>query len=509
MRKNPEKTSADTLKPNVAGQFYPADPSVLSSDIQKYLEDANISPASKRVLAIMVPHAGYVFSAPVAAYSFRHVQNQHVDTVLFIALAHRGTEGGAVYNGHYFETPLGKIPVDTEIVSQLIEAGTPLHASTSPYLSEHSVEVNLPFVQTVFPKAKVASILITQTDPPLCRKIGQIVADVIRKNTNKSVLICVSSDMSHYPPYDDANRIDQAALQSMESLDPEMILKNIQKLERESVPNLHCVLCGSAAMLTAVEAARELGAKEAKTLCYRNSGDSPYGDHQRVVGYGAFAIYAPQEEQNAKKQSIQENSSVSDDLFSDEEQKTLLFIARKSIDAALNKYNYIPAASDERLHVERGVFVTLKNHSELRGCLGRFDAAGTPLYKLIATMATESATHDFRFNPVNALELPEIDIQISVLSPLQKVTNIQEIEIGKHGLQIRGTSREGSHRLGTLLPQVASERGWNVEQFLDATCVKAGLEPDAWKQVETEIMKYSAEVFGDLDYGSPPFLIEE
>ncbi|RJP34494.1 MAG: AmmeMemoRadiSam system protein B [Candidatus Omnitrophota bacterium] len=287
-----DSASSDILQPSVAGQFYPSDPNQLAADIRRYLAEAEIRPSEKTVLAIMVPHAGYVFSAPVAAYSFKHVQNQPVDTVLFLAICHQGVEGGCVFAGQYYKTPLGTIPVDAELVSALLQNGEPLYASTSPYRYEHSVEVNLPFVQILFPQAKAASILITHTKPQLCKQIGMIVADTIRAHTDRSILICVSTDMSHYPSYEEANRIDQAALRSLESLDPTAIYAEIRKLEQEPVDNLHCVLCGSAAMLTAIEAAHALGATEAKTLCYRNSGDSAYGDHLRVVGYGALAVYA-------------------------------------------------------------------------------------------------------------------------------------------------------------------------------------------------------------------------
>jgi len=196
-------------------------------------------------------------------------------------------------------------------------------------------------------------------------------------------------------------------------------------------------------------------------------------------------------------------------IFSDDDRKRLLRIARESIASGLNNKNFSPEASSPPLALERGVFVTLKNHGELRGCLGRFEPDGIPLARLIAVMALESARHDFRFNPVALAELPEIDIQISVLTPLEPVNDISEIVIGEHGLQIRGRAGGGMHRSGTLLPQVASEHHWDASTFLNATCTKAGLPQNAWKDPQTEILKYGAEVFGDLDFAQPPYRLDE
>lgn len=195
-------------------------------------------------------------------------------------------------------------------------------------------------------------------------------------------------------------------------------------------------------------------------------------------------------------------------LFTDEERRTLLRIARESIQAELSKSDYQPQSGMLKLKMEHGVFVTLKKHGQLRGCLGRFDPNGIPLENLVAIMAVESATHDYRFSPIQADELAEVDIQISVLTPLQRVNDVNEIIIGKHGLQVRGFTHTGIMRSGTLLPQVAKEHQWDVETFLKSTCQKAGLAPDAWKEKDTEIYIYSAEIFGDLDYGEPPFGVQ-
>ncbi len=497
--------SVDILKPLVAGRFYPADPDVLEHDVRRYVDEADINPTKKNVLAVLSPHAGYVFSGPVAGYSFRYVQDQKPDTVLFIALSHQGIDGGCLLLGNYFETPLGRIPIDKELTNKILDQGNPISADPAPFQAEHSVEVNLPFVQTVFPDAKVAALLITHTEQDLCRQVGRKVADAIKSFPDKKVLIVVSSDMSHYPPYNVAKAIDKEMLSAIESLDPDVIHAELKRLNSDPQNNVSCVMCGGAAMLTAVEAVLSIGASGAKTLCYRNSGDSPMGEDHRVVGYGSLAIYAKSDQEDCVEDI---SKTTGNELtLSQEDKKTLLNIARQSIYSTLNKESYEPEVDNPSLKEKCGVFVTLKNTEELRGCLGRFDPGDLTLDHLISVMASQSATHDIRFKPIKLEELEQLDIQISVLTPLERVNHISEIEIGKHGLQINGRNSIGAMRSGTLLPQVATEQNWDVDAFLNATCVKAGLDTGCLNDADIEIWKYSAVIFGDLDYGSPPYQI--
>jgi AmmeMemoRadiSam system protein B/AmmeMemoRadiSam system protein A len=458
-----------TLLPSAAGRFYPANPNELRADIQCYLDDAGCEPSNEPLFAFLVPHAGYVFSAPVAAYSFKHASTQNPDTVLFVALSHKGVQGGCVFHGTGMKTPLGEIENDLELSSALLELGEPFYTDVPPYSGEHSIEVNLPFVQEVFPSAKVAAVLTSHMDQDTCRKLGNGITHVIKRFPQKKILVCVSSDMSHYPAYDAANRIDQSALHILEAVDPQTYYTTIKQLEQEPVENLRCVMCGCAAMLTTIEAAQELGVKYGKVLHYRNSGDSEYGDHDKVVGYGSMAWYYP---------TVNEG-------FCDTGKLELLQIARQSIAAKLAKQEYQP-------------FVTIYHKRNLRGCLGRFDSSGLPLYKLIAKLAAETATNDNRFTSLSIDELPDTSISISVLSPQKKVNGPDDIEVGKHGIKISN----GYHN-GTLLPQVASERNWTVKEFLENTCIKANLHRNAWQEPETEIYVYEADVFCDEDFSDP------
>ncbi len=487
----------DALKPTVAGQFYPADPVELTSEIQKFLSLAEVEPSNRRVLAVLAPHAGYPFSGLVAGCSFRHVQNQNPDTVLFVALGHKGVDGASVFDGVRYETPLGNINIDQELNAELLKDGQPVQADPTPHFGEHSVEVNLPFVQTVFPRARVSSLLISQVDAVLCKTVGGRIARATEADSSKNVLLIVSSDLSHYPKYDVANLVDQAMLKTVQSLSPHNIRHDLDALKKNGGPNLHCVMCGGAAMLTTVEAACALGATEAKTLHYQNSGDSEWGDHDRVVGYGSLAIYWPDR-----------SKTLEEFRLSEDEQKELLHLARLGVLAELTNKSIKPTTESASLKVNAGLFVTLKNRGELRGCLGRFAPVEEPLYQLAPYMAGQSAMNDHRFLSLLEEELLWTDIQISVLSPLRPIDDVNEIRIGRDGLQIEGTGPTGYQRSGTLLPQVASERNWSVEEFLEAVCAKAGMAPGSWNNPDAKLWAYSAHVFGDLDFQSPPFCVE-
>lgn len=191
-------------------------------------------------------------------------------------------------------------------------------------------------------------------------------------------------------------------------------------------------------------------------------------------------------------------------FLTDSEQRTLLRVAREAARAAVTGSSFeLPSAAESLLR-PCGVFVTLHRHGELRGCLGRFEPEEVPLIQLVATMAEESALHDTRFVPVSSDEMPEIDIEISVLTPMRRIHRPEEVEVGRHGLFIVGKSPSGGRRHGTLLPQVATEQGWDRLAFLDSTCRKAGLSLDAWKREETELYVYEAQIFGEKSLGMWP-----
>ncbi len=183
--------------------------------------------------------------------------------------------------------------------------------------------------------------------------------------------------------------------------------------------------------------------------------------------------------------------------LSEWEKRYLLWLARKAIAAAFAKRDFTPPEPPSpRLKEHLGVFVTLHESGQLRGCIGLVEGI-KPLHQAVAEMAVAAAFQDPRFNPLQPEELDKIDLEISVLSPLKKIESVEEIQVGTHGLFIK----KGYNR-GLLLPQVATEWGWDREVFLSQTCLKAGLSGDCWQDAETEIYIFSAEIFSEQEFNS-------
>jgi len=213
----------------------------------------------------------------------------------------------------------------------------------------------------------------------------------------------------------------------------------------------------------------------AKVLNYANSGDV-ISDRNRVVGYGAVAF----------------SYSQDDNALNKYEQDILLKIARKTLNDYIRK-KQIPQfeIKERRLLEKRGAFVTLTKRDMLRGCIG-YIVPMLPLHKAVSDMTVAASTKDPRFQPVSEEELKDIHIEVSVLSPLKLINNLNEIEIGRHGLYIS----RGVHS-GLLLPQVATSHKWKREEFLQQTCMKAGLSPNTYKDKETQIHIFSAQIFSE------------
>jgi AmmeMemoRadiSam system protein A len=219
---------------------------------------------------------------------------------------------------------------------------------------------------------------------------------------------------------------------------------------------------------------------EYKLIAYQNSGDSRYGEKDGVVGSNALSVV---------------NKTRQDESFNltGQERSDLLSIARNTIVSYLRS-EQIPAVEQDRLSPglkqKAGAFVTLKKKGELRGCIGHFEA-DNPLYKTVQQMAVSSATQDYRFSPVSLEEMDQIEVEISVLTPMKKISSISEIRLGRDGIYIRKGNRSG-----TFLPQVATETGWSLGEYL-GHCArdKAGIGWEGWKDSDAEIFIYEALVF--------------
>lgn len=280
------------IKPaSFAGRFYPASKKALEKDLEEYITAAHsILPESPgRVVGIVSPHAGYVFSGPTAAVSFHAARESQPETVVVLGLSHRSRiEGVSVLTASGCETPLGQIECDTEFAEALTHRIPFASFRREAHLGEHSVETQFPFIRKTFPQARVVEILTQDDSPPIPEKTGQVIAEVAGE-LGRKVLIVASTDLSHYPPKDFAEKVDHESLDWMVTLDPSQAEHGINQIEARGGPGLHCAVCSKAALFSGMYAAMGLGATTGTLLNYTNSGMGPHGEPGRVVGYGAVA----------------------------------------------------------------------------------------------------------------------------------------------------------------------------------------------------------------------------
>jgi AmmeMemoRadiSam system protein B/AmmeMemoRadiSam system protein A len=471
-----------TRKPAVAGQFYPGDPVALSRQITDFFKKAKKEAIPGKVVALISPHAGYMYSGQVAAHAFKLLEGFSFETVVVISPSHVVPFGGAsVYDGGAYETPLGTIPVDTVLAGQIADAGEGVSVSNTGHASggmraEHSLEVELPFLQLVLGKFKLVPIVMGDQDWATCKDLAAAMVSALK---DKSALIVASTDLSHFHPYDDAVRLDGVVLDHVNAFDPEGLFSDLA--------GGACEACGGGPMIAAMLAAKELGADKSKVLNYANSGDVT-GDKSGVVGYMAAAIYDSRVGSKAEKKSEQVKADLG---LSEKDKETLMDIARTTIEHRVQGKQPPKFTVDSPILKERrGAFVTIHKHGQLRGCIGYIEAI-KPLYLTIEEMAEAAALRDNRFPPVAPKELPSLDLEISVLTPLRRIQDVAEIQTGKHGIVLK----KGYHQ-GVFLPQVATEQRWDRTTFLNQICFKAGIpDPDCWKDKDAEIYIFSAEVF--------------
>jgi MEMO1 family protein len=473
---------SDCRLPAVAGQFYPAAPDQLREMLDKFLALANPSSVEGRIRALVVPHAGYVYSAPIAAYAYKAIAGKPYKTVVIVGNSHHeGYDGASVYNRGKFRTPLGDVDIDSELANRLIAANNKfIFFRESPHIPEHSLEVQLPFLQKTLGSFKLVPILLGTES----REVADILGDALAENAGPDTLVIASTDMSHYPPYESAVFADRKVADAMVSGSEDNLERTIRQMEKMGVPNASTFLCGEGAVKAVMRFAEKVGAKKAQLLKYANSGDTA-GSKDRVVGYCAVVFSSEGGTNMPAKQNKDE------EVLNQEEQKELLKLAKMTVESVV-KTGKKPDYTNQMPDLDRplGAFVTLRERGQLRGCIGRFEP-DIPIYKVVMEMAIAAATQDYRFPPVSERELDKLEYEISVLSPLRKVKTWKEIEIGKHGVEVvRGTRR------GVFLPQVATETGWDLETFMNNLCEhKAGLPSDAWKDPGTDLFVFTAQVF--------------
>ena len=471
------EASAKVRKPAVAGQFYPADPTTLRRMVEEMLENARKVPVEGEIVGLVCPHAGYPYSGPTAAVAYKEVMGKRYDAVVVIGPSHREfLRGSSIWAEGGYETPLGVVPIAEDVAKKMLSPEDDIVFSDAGHRYEHSVEVELPFLQVAIPDLKVVPVVMGEQNLRACRNLADA---IVRACKGKKVLIVASSDLYHGYSYEECNRTDERTLKAILRFDPEGFVQGLLSGEYQA--------CGGGPIAAMLMAARELGADKVKILTHTNSNDVVGERGGYVVGYSAIAVYRSGAggEEGKKRVGVELG-------LSEEDKRTLLTIARRTVER-VTRGEPPPEfqVKSGKLLERRGAFVTLKKHGELRGCIGYIEGI-KPLWEAVRDMARAAALEDPRFPPVRPEEVPELEIEISVLTPLWRVKDIKDIVIGRDGLIIRKGWRQG-----LLLPQVATEYGWDVKTFLEHTCLKAGLPRDAWKGPDAEIWAFSAEVFSE------------
>jgi len=466
---------AKVREPAVAGQFYPSDPGELAGQIDAFLGQAQAQPVGE-LKALVCPHAGYVYSGPVAAFGYKLLEGRHYDTVVVMGPSHYAyMQACALPDASGYRTPLGVVPISPRAAllaqSRPFALDPPCDVKRPGWASmtervargrdtaetwEHSVEVEVPFLQKTLKGFALVPIVCGDVDPAAAaRALAPIVDD--------RTLVVASSDLSHYYPYDEARRLDRDCVSAICSLD-------LRSMESQQA-------CGRIPIMILMNLARERGWK-ARLLDWRNSGDTSGDTSHGVVGYAAIAFYAPFGRQ-----------------LGDSQRQSLLAIARRALRESVAT-GAIPggAPAEPGLDAPRGCFVTLTRGGALRGCIGNLAAQG-PLYQAVAQNTRSAALDDPRFQPVSSREVDALRIEVSVLSEAQRLSFsspddlLLKLQPGVDGVILRIGSR-----MATYLPQVWEQLP-DKARFMDSLAEKAGCEASAWRLPGASVYLYEVESF--------------
>jgi AmmeMemoRadiSam system protein B/AmmeMemoRadiSam system protein A len=457
-----------------AGQWYPA----AAGELERLLDQAFESSRQRTGsflfsggLGFVVPHAGPAYSGTVAAAAYRSLAERPPKHVFFLAFPHRGgLHGVAVPDADSVATPLGEVRLTREFA-----AGFPV--LDEERLCDHSFEIQLPFLQKAAPDANVTALYVGPMDAAERAAAADRLAAAWRPGT----VFVASSDFTHYgrgfgnvpfPPEDARGgrlrELDGECIEAAGSVNAALFLKELGELR--------ATVCGYDPIALLLETVRRLegpGFYQAK-LDYQTSGEIT-GDFRNSVSYAALGYYP----------------RAAFDL-EEADRDALLASARATLEQLreTGRREPIPARhGSAALAVHRGVFVTLRQGDELLGCIGNISGRG-PLAKDVADLALAAALDDPRFRPAAKTEGP-IDIEISLLTPLRRIAGRESFCAGRHGALLKLDGHTG-----LLLPQVATEHGWDADQFLKALARKSRLGPDAIDAPRARLYRFEAQVFG-------------
>ncbi len=450
--------SGHVKEPGVAGSFYPADKKTLTQAVDGFLSGAENRPVEGKLIALISPHAGYRYSGSIAAHAYKLLTDKKVKTVILIGPSHHTAfKGASVYEKGMMKTPLGLVKIDHKIARSLINKDADVMFYPDAFEKEHSLEVQLPFLQRVLKNVKIVPVLIGAPTRQSFEFLTARLTEIMREDEN--ILLIASTDFSHYHDYETAVKMDMKTIDAIERMSNEDVHMHLMSGKGE--------MCGGYPVLYTMTIARNLGATNGVLHKYANSGDVT-GDKERVVGYAAIGLYRSP--------------------LTELKKRRLLDLAKGTI-VSYVKEGKIPWVdiNDKRLKANGATFVTIKTGKGfLRGCMGNIQPS-MPLYQSVIRNSVKACSKDPRFQPMKQEELKEMDVEVTILSPLEPLKNNEAIEIGKHGLYMVKDNHSG-----ILLPQVPVEFGWDRETFLKQISKKAGLSENAWK--DANLFRFTAEI---------------
>ncbi len=463
----------DIRKPVYAGSFYPDTPEKLTAIIKQLVSQVkpiHVSPPPHSSLkALIIPHAGYIYSGWTAAHISLVLRENQFNKVVVMGPDHRiGFEGGAISDVSAYETPLGRIQMNKDAV-RVRRNKDLFRAIPNSDRLEHSVEVILPYLQYFLKKFEIVPVVLGQGQD-LAEKVTAAFDPLLDQTT----LLVASSDLSHYLPYQEAVAKDRETIEMI------LNLKANELIKRENAA------CGKIPILVVINMARRHNWHPV-LLHYSNSGDTA-GDRSRVVGYTVIAFYGGLSMKN-RMDSIQS--------LNEKQGQILVKLARQTIEERLDKCSIKvdpDSMMDSAFKEKRGTFVTLTINKQLRGCIGNLDSTDS-IVDGIERNAVNAAFRDPRFPPLKADELDRVDIEVSILTDPQplKYRDSKDL-LSKLRVNVDGVILRKGSASATFLPQVWEQLP-QPETFLSHLCTKAGLPSDTWKKGNLDILTYQVQCF--------------
>ncbi len=421
-------------QPVVAGQFYPSSPSQLKTMIEGFVDEKAVK---EEVIGLVSPHAGYIYSGAVVGAVMSRIKFK--DTFIIMGPNHTGSgRPFSIMTEGTWKMPLGEVKIDSELGKQILATSSYLQEDFVAHQSEHSIEVQIPFLQHFKKDVRIVPIILAYAGGATYKEIGREIAKAI-KDSNKEVVIIASSDMTHYEPQESAKKKDSQAIEAILGLNEDELLKRVRELDIS--------MCGYAPAVSLISAAKELGTTGAELVKYQTSGDTS-GDYSSVVGYAGIIIKGIQ-------------------------MSPLTRLAKETVETYV-KEGKVPEPPPEltpEMKERAGVFVSIHKLGELRGCIGTFEPQKDNVAEEVIYNAISSATRDPRFLPITPSELKDLDYSVDVLTKPEPIKSQDQLDPKRYGVIV-----ECGWRRGLLLPDL--EGVDTVDEQIYICRQKAGIAPD-------------------------------